>query len=43
MVKSVTFTGGYDGAFTTDSGKTTLNGDITISDGTLILENFILQ
>ncbi len=41
--KSITFSGGYDGTFAPTSGDTTLNGDITISNGTLSIENFLLQ
>ena len=41
--KSVVLEGGCDGAFSTISGYTTLNGNINITDGVLTLENFILQ
>jgi len=41
--KSVTIEGGYDGAYASNTGTTTLQGDIDISSGTLTIENFILQ
>ena len=41
--KSVVLEGGYDCSYTTIIGKTTLNGNMTISDGTLTIENFELQ
>jgi hypothetical protein len=40
---SVTLQGGYDGLYTTISGDTILQGDMNINDGTLTIENFILQ
>lgn len=40
--KSVLLEGGYDGAFTTNSGNTTLNGNMTISNGTITTENLII-
>ena len=43
IIKSVVFSGGYDGAFDTNIGNTMLNGDINVSNGTLTIENFILQ
>ncbi len=41
--KSVTFSGGYDGAFMSNTGNTTLNGDILVSNGTISLEGFVFQ
>jgi hypothetical protein len=41
--KSITIKGGYDGSFTTNSGITTINGNMTISDGTLTIENVIIE
>ena len=43
IIKSVVFSGGYDGAFATFTENTTLNGEIDVSIGTLTIENFILQ
>jgi len=40
---SVTFEGGYDCNYTGKSGETTLNGNIDISIGTVVMEDFILQ
>ncbi len=40
---SVTLNGGYDCGYTTQTGKTTLNGTMTIYNGTVTIENFILQ
>ncbi len=41
--KAVTVEGGYDCGYTTPTGKTTLNGNMTIYDGTLTIKNFVLQ
>jgi hypothetical protein len=41
--KSVTFEGGYDCSYSTITGKTTLNGNLTISNGTATIGNFELQ
>ncbi len=41
--KSVTLRGGYDCNYVTDEGMTLLNGVLTITDGTLIIENVILE
>jgi hypothetical protein len=41
--KSITIKGGYDGVYSIQTGNTTLNGDIDITNGTLTIENFILQ
>jgi hypothetical protein len=41
--KFVAIEGGYDGAYSINSGYTILNGDIDISNGTLTIENFILK
>jgi parallel beta-helix repeat protein len=40
---SVTLQGGYDCGYGAVSGNTILNGDITISDGTVTIENFTLE
>ncbi len=41
--KTVTLQGGYDCGYATVTGKTTVNGNMTISNGILTIENFILQ
>lgn len=41
--KTVTITGGYDCGYSTITGKTTVNGNMTISNGILTIGNFILQ
>lgn len=41
--KSVTLEGGYDCYYSTITGKTTLNGNLTISNGTVTIGNFELQ
>jgi subtilisin family serine protease len=41
--KAIILKGGYDGAYSTQIGNTTLNGNIDITNGTLTIENFILQ
>ncbi|HDY99870.1 MAG TPA: choice-of-anchor D domain-containing protein, partial [Nitrospirae bacterium] len=40
---SVTFEGGYDCDYTAVSGNTTINGTMTISDGTATVGNFVLE
>jgi hypothetical protein len=40
---SITFEGGYDCFYSTQVGYSTLKGDITLSNGTVIFENFILK
>ena len=40
--KSVTLEGGYDGSYSTITGTTALQGALIISNGTLIIENFVL-
>ena len=42
LVKSVTLEGGYDCNYSTVIGNTTLNGNMTISDGTITTGNFVL-
>ena len=37
------FQGGWNSTFTAIQSNTTINGSLTISDGTLIIENIILQ
>ena len=39
---SVTLAGGYNCDFSATTGVTTLNGNTTVSDGTITIENFIL-
>jgi YD repeat-containing protein len=41
--KEIILQGGWDSAFTNCLSSTTINGSLTISDGTLIIENIILQ
>jgi len=41
--KSVTFSGGYNGAYSSNSETTVLQGSINISSGLLTIENFVLQ
>jgi hypothetical protein len=41
--KSVTLEGGYDCDYTTAPGDSTLIGTIFISDGTVTIQNFILE
>ena len=41
--KVISFEGGWDSTFTAIQSNTTINGSLTISDGTLIIENIILQ
>jgi M6 family metalloprotease-like protein len=41
--QTVSLIGGYDCGFTSASGTTTAGGNLTISDGTITIENFIVQ
>jgi len=41
--KELTIQGGWDSTFTTDLSNTVIKGSLTISDGTLIVENVILE
>jgi subtilisin family serine protease len=41
--KSVTFNGGYECDYSTRTGITTLNGNITVSDGVITIGDFELQ
>jgi len=41
--KTVTLQGGFDSSYSTISGTTTLNGTLTISSGTLIIDNLTIQ
>lgn len=41
--KPISFNGGYNGAFTSNAGNSTLKGNMTITNGTLNIENFIVQ
>jgi hypothetical protein len=40
---SVTLKGGYDSLFTTNAAFTTINGSLTITDGTVTVENIVIQ
>lgn len=40
--KTVTLDGGYDCSFNAKTGASTINGDMIISDGTLIVEDFVV-
>jgi len=40
---AVTLSGGYDGAYGFSSGYTTVSGDMTITGGTVVVENLVLQ
>jgi hypothetical protein len=40
---SILFRGGYNPAFAVNSGMTKLNGSLTISDGTIVIENLIIK
>ena len=41
--KVVTLQGGWDSAFTTNLSNTAIHGSLTISDGTLLIENITLE
>ncbi|HDH06646.1 MAG TPA: choice-of-anchor D domain-containing protein [Nitrospirae bacterium] len=41
--KPVTFEGGYDCDYATVAGETTINGTMTVSDGTVTVENFVVE
>ena len=41
--KALTLQGGWDTTFTNCLSRTTINGSLTISDGTLVVENIVLQ
>jgi hypothetical protein len=41
--EEITLRGGWDASFTMDSSYTTIDGSITITNGTMILENIILK
>jgi M6 family metalloprotease-like protein len=41
--KTVTLQGGYNNGYTAVTGKTTLNGNLMISNGTVTIENFTIQ
>jgi hypothetical protein len=40
---SVTLEGGYDSIFTTNPSQTTINGTLTITGGTVVVENLVIQ
>ena len=39
----ILLSGGWDANFTSNSSYTTINGSLTITNGTMILENIILK
>ncbi len=41
--KAVTLRGGYDSDFSLDLGMTALNGSLTITGGTLTVENLVID
>ena len=41
--KSIVLEGGYDGVYSVQSGYTTLNGSVDVTNGTLTIGNFILK
>jgi hypothetical protein len=41
--KTITLEGGWDTSFTTDSGQTTINGSLTVSNGKVIINRIILR
>jgi hypothetical protein len=41
--KSVVIEGGYDCAYSVITGVTTINGNVTITDGSVTIENFVIQ
>ena len=41
--KSVTLQGGYDCDYATVTGVTTINGTMTVSDGIVTVENFVVE
>ncbi|MDO8281756.1 MAG: S8 family serine peptidase [Thermodesulfovibrionia bacterium] len=41
--KTITLRGGYDCDFNPTTGKTVINGNVTISDGVVTMENVIIQ
>lgn len=40
--KQISLTGGYDSAFSSSTGETTLKGTLTVSRGSVVLENMML-
>jgi hypothetical protein len=40
---AVTLKGGYDSSFGTNSGQTIIRGTLTITSGSVVLENIIIQ
>jgi subtilisin family serine protease len=43
LSKTIVLEGGYDCAFATVTGKTTMNGNMTVTNGTLTIGNFEVQ
>lgn len=41
--KAVTFKGGFDSTYSTNSGFTTLHGTLTIGTGSVTIENLAIQ
>jgi hypothetical protein len=40
--KQITIKGGFDGSFASNSGYTTIDGNLTILDGSLVAANIVL-
>jgi hypothetical protein len=40
--KQITIKGGFDGTYSASSGYTTLDGDMTVQDGSLVVENMVI-
>jgi hypothetical protein len=43
LPKAITFKGGYDNLFATQTGMTTIKGVVTISQGTLVVDRMTIQ
>lgn len=41
--KSVTLKGGFNCDYSVVTGKTTINGNVTVNNGTAVIENFVLE
>ena len=41
--KSFTLRGGFDSTFTDNPSLTTIDGSITVSNGTIVVENLVIQ
>jgi hypothetical protein len=42
MGKQITIKGGFDGSYSSNSGYTTLDGNLTIKDGSLVAANIVV-